>query len=273
MKIERKIIEIDEEKCTGCGQCVTACAEGAIQLVNGKARLVAETYCDGLAACLGECPEGALQIVERRADAFDPEAVEEHLKKQAGHSPSGVGHSASAASLTPDPSDVAGSRMQGQSTLECGCPSTHVKIFSSPCDAANEPKALQEQSSALSHWPVQIRLVPPTAPFLKGADLLVASDCTPVAYPDFHRDLLRGKAVMMGCPKFDDTEEYVRKFAAVFQTAGIKSVTVAIMEVPCCSKMPAIVREAMNRAGKQIPMEIVVVSGAGKVLRRQALAA
>jgi len=237
MKTQRKIVNIDEDRCNGCGQCVSACAEGAIELVNGKARLVSENYCDGLAACLGECPEGAISIVEREADAFDPEAVEHH--KSSG--------------------DV----------LPCGCSSTHLQTFGTTCEAANQPVSRSDMSSALSHWPVQIKLVPPTAPFLKGADLLVASDCTPVACPNFHRDFLKGRTVLLGCPKFDDTEEYINKFADIFRTAGIRSITILIMEVPCCSKMPLIVQQAMALAKKNIPAETVIVSPGGAIVKRQ----
>ncbi|MEI6153732.1 MAG: 4Fe-4S binding protein [Deltaproteobacteria bacterium] len=253
MKAIRKIIEIDEKLCNGCGQCVSACAEGAIQLINGKAKLVSENYCDGLAACLGECPEGALKIVERNADAFDPEAVEQHLKKQ----------ESSAKSLNAERSTL------NAETLPCGCPSTHIQIFASPCEAANRPVQHAEAGSALTHWPVQIRLVPPTAPFLKGADLLIASDCTPVAYPAFHTDFLKGKTVLMGCPKFDDTEEYINKFSEIFRIADIKSITVLIMEVPCCSKMPLLVQQGMALAGKTYPMEIVTVGVRGKILKKE----
>jgi Pyruvate/2-oxoacid:ferredoxin oxidoreductase delta subunit len=231
MKIRRNIIEIDEKLCNGCGQCVSACAEGAIQLVNGKAKLVAENYCDGLAACLGECPEGALKIVERNADAFDPEAVEQYLKNQ------------------------------GQG----------FKMFASPCEEASQPAQHADIDSCLNHWPVQIKLIPPAAPFLRGADILVASDCAPVAYPGFHKNLLKGKTVLMGCPKFDNTEEYINKFADIFRVADVKSVTVLIMEVPCCSKMPLLVQQGMALAGKEIPVEVVVVSTRGKILKKEKL--
>lgn len=251
MKLKRKIIEIDEEKCNGCGQCVEACAEGAIQLVNGKARLVADNYCDGLAACVGECPVGALKIVEREADDFDAEAAEhfvQYLKAQR-------------------------SELQTGEVLPCGCPSTKMEMFGTPCEAANQPVSQANSDSALTHWPVQIRLVPPSAPFLQKAHLLVASDCAPVAYPDFHRDFLQGRTVLVGCPKFDDTKDYINKFAEIFKVADIRSVTILIMEVPCCSKMPMIVREGMALAGKEIPVEIAVVSGRGKIVRREKLAA
>jgi Fe-S-cluster-containing hydrogenase component 2 len=252
MKATRKIIQIDEERCNGCGRCVSACAEGAIALVNGKARLVAENYCDGLAACLGDCPEGALTIVEREADAFDPEAVEEHLEE-----------------MKKKPSLP----LFEAPTLACGCPSTQVRMFGSPGETCGSVETGQKISSALTHWPVQIRLVPPTAPFLKGADLLIASDCTAVAYPGFHQDLLPGKVVLMGCPKFDDGEDYIQRLAEIFRQAGITSVTVAIMEVPCCSKMPVIVGQALALSGKRIPVEVVVISALGEILRREGLAA
>ncbi|MBW2609829.1 MAG: 4Fe-4S binding protein [Deltaproteobacteria bacterium] len=244
MKVKRKIIKINEELCDGCGQCVPSCAEGAIQIVDGKAKLVSEVYCDGLGACLGECPTGALEIAEREADEFDEEAVEEYLSSKKKEEAPKV------------------------ETLPCGCPSTQIQEFvpASSCQAANEPVSQTSHVSALAHWPVQIRLVPPRAPFLKGADLLVAADCTPVAYPNFHQDFLKGKAVLVGCPKFDDVEEYIRKFADIFKTADIKSVTVLVMEVPCCSGLPIIVEKGMERAGVNIPIEQVVISARGEIL-------
>jgi NAD-dependent dihydropyrimidine dehydrogenase PreA subunit len=260
MKTKRNIIEIDEKLCNGCGQCVSACAEGAIQLVNGKAKLVSETYCDGLAACLGECPEGALKIVERDADAFDPEAVEQYLKEQEGFKGS-RGRANYSELRTPN----------SELNLPCGCPSTHLRMFASPCEAANQPVQHADVNSALTHWPVQIKLVPPTAPFLNGADLLIASDCTPVAYPGFHNDFLKGKTILMGCPKFDDTEEYINKFAEIFRIADVKSITALIMEVPCCSKMPLFVQRGMALAGKSIPVEIAVVSTRGKIVKKEIL--
>ena len=250
MKSTRKIIRIDEEKCDGCGLCVPSCAEGAIRLVDGKARLVAEKYCDGLGACLGECPRGALAVIDAEADPFDEEAAKELVR--AGR---GAAHS-----------DPAG-KSAADKTLPCGCPSTLMQTFApqTACEKANVPVVRPGSGvSALTHWPVQIRLVPPSAPFLKGADLLVAADCTAVAYARFHEDLLRGKSVLLGCPKFDDAEEYVKKFAAIFETAGIRSVTIAVMEVPCCQGLPMIVRKAMALAGKEIPIEVVVISCRGE---------
>ena len=252
MKVTRKIIKIDEEKCDGCGLCAPSCAEGAIRVVDGKARLVAEKYCDGLGACLGECPQGALRVVDEEVDAFDEKAAREHVHGNTENQERGP-----SLKMAP-PSNGA---------LPCGCPSTLIQTFApqTACKKANAP-VTQDISgpSSLTHWPVQIRLVPPTAPFLRGADLLVAADCTPVAYPHFHSDLLRGKTVLMGCPKFDDADEYVKKFAAIFATAAVRSVTVAVMEVPCCQGLPVIVRKGMALAGKDVPLSVVTISVRGE---------
>ena len=240
-KIVRKIIKVDEDLCNGCGQCVTGCDEGALQIIGGKAKVVSETFCDGLGACIGECPTGALKIVEREAAPFDAEAVKKHLVKKE------------------------------KETMPCGCPSTHIRILDKPstCETVNKPAHFEagKEESSLTHWPIQIKLIPASAPFLNGADLLVLADCTAVAFPSLHRDLLKGKVVMMGCPKFDNVPEYVKKFADIFQTAEIKSVTVVVMEVPCCSGMPMIVKKAMEIANKNIPIEEITLSLRGKILK------
>jgi ferredoxin len=215
MKVIRQIIEIDEEKCTGCGLCVPACEEGAIQIINGKAKVVAEKYCDGLGACLGHCPEGAISVVEREAEEFDPDAVEEYLKSKETH-----------------------------------CLS---------CEEANKPVTQRLEKSMLGQWPVQIKLVPPHAPFLDNANLLVLADCAAVAYPNLHTDFLKDKVVMMGCPKFDDKEEYLERFTEIFSNKTIKSVTVLMMEVPCCSGLKGILETALQQAGKNISVEIKVL--------------
>lgn len=260
MKQTRKIIKINEEKCNGCGLCVPSCAEGAIAIIDGKARLVAEKYCDGLGACLGECPEGALQVVDATVDAFDELAAKEHVRstEQKG-APADHAHG-----------EAAKPAVHVEAALPCGCPSTRLQTFTplTACEKANTPTARSASGvSALSHWPVQIHLVPPTAPFLRGADLLVAADCTPVAYPRFHDELLRGKTVLMGCPKLDDVESYVNKFAAIFKTADIKGVTVAVMEVPCCQGLPIIVKKGMAMAGKNVPLKVVTISTRGEILQ------
>ncbi len=245
MKVSRKIIEIDEELCDGCGQCVPSCAEGALEIVDGKAKIIADKMCDGLGACLGECPTGALRIIEREADEFDEEAVEAYLDQK-----------------------EAAEEIQ---EIACGCPSTQIQTFA-PIASHPESHPLRaagtESESALSHWPVQIRLIPPKAPFLKGADLLVLADCVSVAYANLHEGLMKGKVVMMGCPKFDDARAYIEKFAEIFKTAGIHSITTVYMEVPCCSGLPMIVKKALDASRQTIPMTDIVISTRGKVLKQ-----
>jgi len=245
MKVKRKIIEIDEELCDGCGMCIPSCAEGALEIVDGKARIIADKLCDGLGACLGECPQNALKVIERESDEFDEAAVEQHLARE--------------------------QEKPKEMVPPCGCPSAGIQTFVPPhaARAIGGPVSAEgERESALSHWPVQIKLVPATAPFLKGAHLLVLADCVPVAFPHLHRDFLQGRAVTMGCPKLDDAQEYIAKFAQIFNTAGIKSITTVVMEVPCCSGLPMIVKKGLESAGKKIPMEEVVISTRGQILER-----
>ncbi len=250
MNAKRKIIEIDEERCDGCGQCVIGCAEGALAIVDGKAKVLSDNLCDGLGACIGECPQDALQIIEREAVPFDEEAVEAHLAAQKTEA-----------------------APQEKASMPCGCPSTQIQSFS-PCPSAQvkEVQPSGGQASALAHWPVQINLIPPTAPFLKGADLLITADCVPVSFPTFHQDMLQGKVVMLGCPKFDDAEAYIEKFAAIFQTAGVKSITIVVMEVPCCSALPVIVKKGLEKSDSDIPMTEVVVSTRGQIIEERLVA-
>ena len=243
MKSTRTIIHIDEECCDGCGICIPSCAEGALELRDGKARLVSDTYCDGLGACLGTCPRDAITIIERAADEFDQEAVENHLRSQENPS------------VEPEPA------------MPCGCSSTLIQSFTeeAPCTKANHPVVQDTTPSVLSHWPVQIRLVPSNAPFLKGADLLIAADCTPVAYPQFH-ELLKGKVVLIGCPKFDDITAYTEKFVQILTQNDIASITVVIMEVPCCRGLPRVLSTALSIAGKHFPVEVSVISTRGEFM-------
>ncbi len=245
MKTVRKILEIDEEKCDGCGQCVPECAEGALKVVDGKARIVEDRYCDGLGACIGECPQGALHIIEREADEFDEEAVQSYLEEE-------------------------DKKTDKPAAAHCGCPSSQIQVLapaarvaaSSPPDAA----AAGEIPSELTHWPIQIRLIPPNAPFLKRADLLILADCSAVAFPMVHQKLLKGKVVMMGCPKFDDADDYIERFKAIFEHSDINSITVVFMEVPCCSALPAIVQKGMAKAGRKIPYLELIVGRKGEIL-------
>ena len=254
MKILRKIIKIDEELCDGCGQCVPACDEGAIEIINGKAKVVAEKYCDGLGACLGDCPQGAISMEERMADDFDPEAVEKYLSSRPTEESCGCG-------------ETHGAQTNNNETLACGCPSTQMQVLadgsgSSKPSPGNEPLP----TSALGHWPVQIRLIPAHAPFLKNANILILADCAAVAFAPLHQKLLKDKVVMMGCPKFDDLPDYEERFVDIFSENELKSVTIVTMEVPCCSGMPKAVKNALKRSGKTPPLKEVVLSLKGEPL-------
>lgn len=235
MKTTRPLVEIDESLCDGCGECIPSCHEGAIEIVNGKARLKAESLCDGLGACLGECPRGAIRIVEREADAFVAPETTSTLPHSGG-----------------------------------GCPGSQLRTLRNlpGAELVPVPRPAESTDSALSHWPVQIRLVPPTAPFLRQADLLVAADCVPVAYAQFHRDFLQGHPVMIGCPKFDDPREYVMKFKAIFEQSTVRRVTVVVMEVPCCQGLPMMVKQGMELAGKMVPLEIATIGVDGVLIKR-----
>ncbi len=230
-KTIRKIIRIDEEKCNGCGLCVPACAEGALQIIDGKAKLISETYCDGLGACLGECPQGAITIEERVAEGFDEEATKVHLEEQ----------------------------KHAEEELPCGCSSATVTQFERQETTEAIPRGVTNQRSMLSHWPVQLTLVPPTAPFLQGADLVLAADCVPFAYAGFHRDFLRDHSLLVACPKLDDFQAHLKKLTDILSHSQVKSLTVVHMEVPCCSGLVYMVKQAMQLSGKDIPLEEVTI--------------
>jgi len=250
----RNIVKIDENKCDGCGLCVPSCAEGAIQIIDGKARLVADNLCDGLGACLGDCPQGAITIEQRQADEFDEAAVEQHLQQSDAPAPKAHGHGhgggcpgAQVKSFAP--------------AAPGGCPSARLQAFDRPAPAA---AAEENRPSQLRQWPVLLHLVPPHAPFLQGADLLLAADCAAYAYADFHEKLLKGRTLLVGCPKFDDAEAYVEKLTAILQQNDIRSLTIARMEVPCCSGLTQIARMAVERSGKQVPVEEAILGIQGE---------
>jgi Pyruvate/2-oxoacid:ferredoxin oxidoreductase delta subunit len=233
----RKIVRIDEEKCTGCGECVPACAEGAIQIVDGVARLVSDNLCDGLGACLGECPEDAITIEEREADDFDESAVATRLHA--------VSHEHE----------------------HVGCPSARVLDFGEkPGDGPRGGGAASGRSE-LRQWPIQLHLVPPTAPYYVGADVLLAADCVAFAIGDFHQRHLRGKSIAIACPKLDQGMEiYLDKLVAMIEKARINTLTVMIMEVPCCFGLAQLAREAVARSSRKIPIRVVKIGLRGEVL-------
>lgn len=252
----RAIVKIDEEKCDGCGQCVPGCAEGALQIIDGKARLVRESYCDGLGACLGVCPQGAISIEQRGADDFDEKAVEAAMKLSAGH---------------PAPQPAA--RKEPAARKSAGCPGLQVLQFGPIGAAAKTPgpgsAATPGAASELRQWPIQLALVPPTAPYLQGADVLLVADCVPVAMPDFQSRLLAGRSVLMGCPKLDDNSPYIAKLKAIFELADLKSLTIARMEVPCCGGLSRIVRAALVASGRSVPVTEITVGIDGRLVGQQ----
>ena len=242
--MKRQIIRIDEEKCTGCGECIVACAEGALEIRNGKAVLVREALCDGLAACIGHCPEGALVIEEREAEPFDEALVEQRLA-ELGREP------AHAHSHAHPPMG--------------GCPSAQVMDLN---PRAGSPAADEgpDEPSRLGQWPVQLALLPPTAPFFRDAELLVTADCVPFAFAGFHRRFLQGRAVAVACPKLDNAGAHFQKLIQIFEQGGPRSVTILRMEVPCCGGLTAMVAEALREAGSDIPAREVVIGRDGTVV-------
>ena len=246
---KRKIVEIDRDKCDGCGLCTTACAEGALALDSeNKAVLVREIYCDGLGACLDVCPTGALKVVERESDAYDAGATFDHVSKARGVAAASKVHGA------------AGGQARGHS----GCPGSQARTIS-PAPAVPGPQAAAV-ASELGQWPIQLHLVSPLAPYFAASDLLVAADCTAFALGGFHGRLLKGKTLVIACPKLDETEGYVEKLAELVKGNELRSLTVAIMTVPCCSSLERIVRLAVERSGVPLEVKTVVVGIDGKIV-------
>ncbi len=249
-KTLRQIVKIDEEKCDGCGVCIPSCAEGALQIINGKAKLISEIYCDGLGACLGECPQGAITIEEREAEDFNEDAVEQHLQSKEPVTEE-LSCGCSSATITEE--------------LPCGCPSATVTQFERRPEAEIPAAEITESvsESMLTHWPVQLTLVPPSAPFLREADLVLAADCVPFAYPDFHREFLKDHSLVIACPKLDNFEAHLRKLTEILRHAEPKSLTVVHMEVPCCFGLVQIARQAIMASGKDIPFREITIGVKG----------
>lgn len=235
-KAKRKIVQIDAAKCNGCGACIDRCAEGALALVDGKAKLVSDVYCDGLAACLGTCPQDAIRIIERNAQAFDEEAAKEHVEAK------------------PQPVKKA----------QFSCPGSAVRQFATAAPAAEAGQSVT-QRSMLPHWPVQLALVPPRARFLAGTDVVLVADCVPFAYPNLHRDFLKDHSVLVACPKLDDADAHLEKLTDILRSSDIKSLTVVHMEVPCCSGLANIARKAIAASDKDIPYKEITIGIKGEI--------
>jgi len=235
----RNIVKIDEEKCNGCGLCVTACAESAIEIIDGKAKLVSEIYCDGLGACLGHCPEDAITVEQREAEEFDEKATEAHLAGQ----------------------------KKPKADIQFQCPGMAAQQMRPKASAA--PSAAAEVPSQLGQWPVQLKLVSPHAPYFADSDLLLVADCVPFTMGDFHSRLLKGHSIAVGCPKLDNVDFYIEKLAAILQANKLKSLTVVHMEVPCCSGLLYVARQAIAKNGIEMSFEDVTIDLQGNVSRTQ----
>lgn len=232
---KRNIIEIDEEKCDGCGQCVTDCAEAALQIIDGKAKIVKDMYCDGLGACIKGCPTGALTIIQREADPFDEAATEEHIKE-----------------------------VRNMKEEFCGCPGSRAVDLS---EKNIKVRGAADEQPELANWPIQLKLIGTSATYLKDADLLIAADCTAFSTINFHSRFIRGKKVIIACPKLDNAQQYYEKLTEMFRINDLKSITVVRMEVPCCGGLLYLVKESIKAAGKEIPLEEVIIGIKGDILK------
>jgi len=234
----RNIVLIDEDKCNGCGECVTSCAEGAIEIIDGKAKLVSEIYCDGLGACLGSCPQDAISIEKRESAEFDEVATEEHLKKMK-------------------------QTEAAQPKSPCQCPGTMMQSFKSDAEASSSTGG--DVSSQLAQWPVQLTLLSPQAPYFKGADLMLTADCVPFAMGDFHSKLLKDKVIAIACPKLDDIDPYIQKVSEIIKINNLNSLTVVHMQVPCCSGMTYIAKQAIELSGVDMKFQDITIDLQGNV--------
>lgn len=234
--MKRNIVFIDEEKCNGCGSCIPNCAEGAIKIIDGKAKLIDDRFCDGLGACLGHCPQDAITIIERNAPEFNEEAVKKHLSSEV--------------------------RRSAPPRMPRGCPGSMAMDFRK--EVSTTGGTSPRQHSELRQWPIQLTLVSPEASYFKDAELLVAADCVPFAYPNFHSDFLAGKSLVIGCPKLDDVDFYTDKLTEFLKKNNIKGITLVNMEVPCCFGLQRIVEDAIQRSGKVLPIKQTVITIRGE---------
>ncbi|MFH1369363.1 MAG: 4Fe-4S binding protein [Elusimicrobiota bacterium] len=272
---KRKIIKIDDDKCNGCRNCIPNCPEGALQVIDDKARVISDLFCDGLGACIGHCPLGAISIEEREAEPYNEKSVMEnivkagdntikaHLKHLKEHGEEEYFKQAVEV-LKKKKIDVPDIEEQ-EERLPCGCPGSKVMDLRDDACCASEDRD-GKSPSHLRQWPVQITLVPPNAPFLKNSDLLIAADCVPFAYPDFHKDFLKGKTLLVGCPKLDDLSRYAEKIAQILKNNSPKSVTYAHMEVPCCYGFVDVIKSAIAASGRKIPFKDITVGIKGDII-------
>jgi NAD-dependent dihydropyrimidine dehydrogenase PreA subunit len=276
--MKRKVIKIDEEKCTGCGLCIPECPEGALQIIDGKARLISDLFCDGLGACIGKCPEGAIEVEEREAEPYDerrvmeniikagPNTIKAHLKHLRDHGQDDFLKIAVEV-LKEKGIGVEGENAKPQPHFS-GCPGS--QSMSLKKEKVTDVSSDGVRSSELTHWPVQMHLISPNAPHYQGSDLVLAADCVAFTAGDFHKDFLRGKTLAIACPKLDSGQDiYVEKLKALIDTAEINTLTVVIMQVPCCRGLLALAQKAVEAAVRKIPVKLMVVSIQGEMLREE----
>lgn len=276
--MKRKIIKIDEEKCTGCGDCIPNCPEGALQIIDGKARLISDLFCDGLGACIGTCPQGAITIEEREAEKYDERKVmanivkmganviQAHLKHLKEHNE--IGYYTEAINFLKEKNiEIPSKEGEKEHSHQGGsCPGSRIMDFrnSKPKTAENTTVT---HTSEINNWPIQLQLINPNAPYLKNADLLIAADCVPFTYANFHQRFLKGKVLIIFCPKLDVTiEQYINKLTEIFKNQDIQSITLLHIEVPCCFGVESIVKEALTRAGKTIIIKEYTISLQGEII-------
>ena len=278
--MKRKIIKIDEEKCNGCGLCIPNCPEGALQVIDGKARLISDLFCDGLGACIGHCPEGAILVEEREAEPYDEykvmgnvvkggkNVIKAHLEHLKDHNEMDFYGQAIKYLKEHDieiPTEHREPKKDAKSVFS-GCPGAKMLALEKEKNKAENEKGDITIDSELQNWPIQLQLLNPHAPYLKGADLLIAADCVAFSYADFHRKFLKGKVLALFCPKLDKTvDEYIEKLTHIFKNNDIKSITMLHMEVPCCFGTERVVRAALGKCGKDIYLKKHVISLKGKI--------
>jgi len=280
---KRKIIEIDEEKCNGCGECIPNCPEGALQVIDGKARLISDIFCDGLGACIGECPQGAISTIEREAEAYDEKktmreniikagenTIIAHLKHLNDHGETKYFKEAVEVLKEEGIEIDLGKEIcdKEEDKLPCGCPGSSVMDFSDECSCSSDETGTR--SSQLRQWPVQFHLVPPNAPYFQGKDVLLVADCVGYSLADFHKDYLKDKSLAIACPKLDSNlDAYLSKLTSMIDDAKINTLTVITMEVPCCSGLLGLAKKAMENASRKIPVKSIVVSIKGEILKEE----
>ncbi len=274
--VTRKIIKIDDDLCNGCGNCIVDCAEAALEIIDGKAKVVNDLFCDGLGACIQGCPTGALEIIEREAAEFNEEAVEKRLEslkskeeielEQVKQIVAEHSHQCGCQTMEIDESTIEKEVKQAE-PHQCGCPSSQTMVFD---ELEVKTENTGKITSTLRQWPVQMHLINPNAPYYQGADVLISADCVAYSYGDFHRDFLSSKSIAIACPKLDQGKEvYIEKIKTLIDGAKVNTLTVAIMEVPCCSGLLGIVQEGAKRASRKVPIKYVVIGVKGDLLKEE----